>query len=88
MSVIAWIVIGLLPGWLATRIMCGRDAQSCGGSRGRDRQRVPVREAEARGCTGFLGQSDHRNRWSGRIPAHLAGDPGRLTRLARMRQQP
>jgi hypothetical protein len=45
MSVIAWIVIGLLPGWLATRIMCGRDAQSCGGSRGRDRQRVPVREA-------------------------------------------
>ena len=24
MSVIAWIVIGLLAGWLATRIMCGR----------------------------------------------------------------
>jgi uncharacterized membrane protein YeaQ/YmgE (transglycosylase-associated protein family) len=34
MSVIAWIVIGLLAGWLATRIMGGRgapDAQSCGG---------------------------------------------------------
>jgi uncharacterized membrane protein YeaQ/YmgE (transglycosylase-associated protein family) len=63
MSVIAWIVIGLLPGWLATRIMGGRGGlmrNLAVGLVGRDRQRVPVREAEARGCTGFLGQSDHR----------------------------
>jgi uncharacterized membrane protein YeaQ/YmgE (transglycosylase-associated protein family) len=91
MSVIAWIVIGLLAGWLATRIMGGRGGlmrNLAVGLVGAIVGGFLFEKLKLEVVPDFWGNLIHRNGRSGRIPAHLAGDPERLTRLAGRREQP
>ena len=82
MGIFAWIVIGLVAGWLATQILGGRGGllyNLAVGLVGAIVGGFSVREAQLARHAGFLGQSDHRHHRRDHFPRHLAGDPQGVT---------
>ena len=81
MGIIAWIIIGLIAGWLATQILGGRGglfAQSRRRPGRRHRRRLALRKLNIAVEPGFVGQPDHRHHRRRRLSADLARDPACL----------
>src|ERR1039457_3953455 len=85
MGILAWIIIGLIAGWLATQILGGRGGLFYNLAVGLVGAIVGgfLFEKLRLEITGFLGQSHHRRHRRHRVPADLAGDPARLMRSSR-----
>ncbi len=89
MGILAWILIGLIAGWLAHVILGGRGGilyNLAVGLVGAIVGGFIFSKAQHRRHAGFLGQSDHRHHRRGHFLGDLAGDQtGRDLRPARGR---
>jgi uncharacterized membrane protein YeaQ/YmgE (transglycosylase-associated protein family) len=82
MSILAWIVIGLIAGWLAHVILGGRGGifgNLAVGLVGAILGGFLFEKLNLHVMPDFWGQSDHGHDWRHHLPADLAGDQTGVT---------